>query len=109
MRRLEVCLIILRLRKFNKLENLLSAKLRICGQNFCPQKFCGQNFLIFSFSAKNKNSLLKSANKHRLSNSQLNRRKSVGLVVKVAEEESSSSEESEDDDISKSFLNFKIF
>uniref|UniRef100_A0A914MFT6 C2H2-type domain-containing protein n=1 Tax=Meloidogyne incognita TaxID=6306 RepID=A0A914MFT6_MELIC len=50
--------------------------------------------------AKNKNSLLKSANKHRLSNSQLNRRKSVGLVVKVAEEESSSSsEESEDDDI----------
>nr|CAD2183242.1 unnamed protein product [Meloidogyne enterolobii] len=50
--------------------------------------------------AKNKNSLLKSANKHRLSNIQLNRRKSVGLVVKVAEEESSSSsEESEDDDI----------
>ncbi|CAK5071478.1 unnamed protein product [Meloidogyne enterolobii] len=50
--------------------------------------------------AKIKNSLLKSANKHRLSNIQLNRRKSVGLVVKVAEEESSSSsEESEDDDI----------
>uniref|UniRef100_A0A1I8B231 C2H2-type domain-containing protein n=1 Tax=Meloidogyne hapla TaxID=6305 RepID=A0A1I8B231_MELHA len=49
--------------------------------------------------AKDSNFLLKSANKHRLSTSLLKRKKSVGLVVKVAEDSSSSSSDESDEDM----------
>ncbi|KAL7072530.1 hypothetical protein ACQ4LE_008063 [Meloidogyne hapla] len=73
-----------------KLKQKISFKLEAISSNKTSKYF---------FTAKDSNFLLKSANKHRLSTSLLKRKKSVGLVVKVAEDSSSSSSDESDEDM----------